>query len=222
MMKLISTLMVALGAAPAAAQAPGKIETINSKSIRFTVPTVATDDLKFVMPTAETFKGAPQFHEDEWAQLEFFPTARLADVQRRLVEYKSFEQSHRDPNGWTDIYARRVARSPVLSGASAVEELASKVHAAHAHRFMALLGKLDFLDRWPAELNGWATSMPGLPFGQTPGVIHKTPLEDQRCTGRRILGFFFAEKWAALETRPQVKTFASRQLPASLRVSRVR
>lgn len=130
MKKLISTLMVALGAAPAAAQAPGKIETINSKSIRFTMPTVATDDLKFVMPTAETFKGAPQFHEDEWAQVEFFPSARLAEVQRRLVEYKAFEQRHRGPNGWTDIYARRVSRSPVLSGATAVEELASKVHGS--------------------------------------------------------------------------------------------
>lgn len=130
MKKLISTLMVALGAAPVAAQAPGKIETINSKSIRFTMPTVATDDLKFVMPTAETFRGAPQFHEDEWAQVEFFPSTRLAEVQRRLVEYKAFEQSHRGPHGWTDIYARRVARSPVVGGTAAVEELASKVHGS--------------------------------------------------------------------------------------------
>ena len=127
MKKLISSLMVALGAAPAAAQAPAKIETINSKLIRFTMPTVATDDLKFVMPTAETFNGAPQFHEDEWAQVEFFPSARLAEIQRRLVEYKAFEQSHRGPHGWTDIYARRVARSPVLGGAAAIEELTSKV-----------------------------------------------------------------------------------------------
>lgn len=129
MKKLISSLMVALGAAPAAAEAPGKIETINSKSIRFTMPTVATDDLKFVMPTAQTFEGAPQFHEDEWAQVEFFPSARLGEVQRRLVEYKAFEQRHRGPHGWTDIYARRIARSSaILGGATAVDELASKVH----------------------------------------------------------------------------------------------
>jgi hypothetical protein len=128
MKKLISSLMVALGAAPAAAQVPSKIETIDVKSIRFTMPTVATDELRFVMPSAKSFEGAPQFHEDEWAQVEFFPVNRLSEIQKRLVEYTAFERTHRGANGWTDIYARRISRSPVLVGPGAVDLLASMLN----------------------------------------------------------------------------------------------
>lgn len=127
MKKLISSLMVALGAGSVNAQPPRKVESIDAKSIRYTMPTVATDELKFVMPTSESFEGAPQFHEDEWAQVEFFPAGRLAEIQKRLVEYKAFERSHRGPHGWTDIYARRISRSSVVDGASAVDGLTSKL-----------------------------------------------------------------------------------------------
>lgn len=55
------------------------------------MPTVAADSIDYVLPTKESFQGAPQFHEDEWAQLEFFPKARLGEIQKMLKEYKSFE-----------------------------------------------------------------------------------------------------------------------------------
>ena len=64
-----------------------------------------------------------RFHEDEWSQIEFFPKARLGEVQRLLKEYKPFEQAHRVQAGWREVYVRKVERVPVISGAQPVQRL---------------------------------------------------------------------------------------------------
>ncbi|MCW0371157.1 hypothetical protein [Xanthomonas sacchari] len=93
MKKIITSTLTALGRASSAQADP--VQTVDAKSIRFSMPTVAADQIDFVMPTKESFEGAPQFHEDEWRQLEFLPVARLQEIKRRLAEYKSFELGHR-------------------------------------------------------------------------------------------------------------------------------
>ena len=98
-------------------------ESIDLRKIRFTMPTVAAEELRFVVPTAETFEGAPQFHEDEWSQLEFFPEDRFAEIQEMLTEYKAFEKKHRTSNGWTEIYARSIHREPLIEGQDAIGTL---------------------------------------------------------------------------------------------------
>jgi hypothetical protein len=105
------------------------LKKINPKTIRFTMPTVAADDIRFVMPTKESFEGAPQFHEDEWCQPEFFPLSMLAEIQRMLSEYKAFEKKNRTQYGWNEIYARRIKRSAVIGGGDAVNEIAETVNA---------------------------------------------------------------------------------------------
>lgn len=106
----------AIGIGNAAAGAPS-VSTLDPRKISFTLPTVAADDLQFEVPTQQSFEGAPQFHEDTWRQLEFYPDARLAELQGRLKEYKAFEQRNRIANGWKDIYARRIPAAPVLGTA---------------------------------------------------------------------------------------------------------
>ncbi len=128
-MKKLLTAAIAILGVSATAQSQPRVETIDTRNLRFTMPTVAADVLEFVVPTRETFDGAPQFHEDEWAQIEFYPPDRLAEIQRRLSEYKSFELKHRSSSGWTNIYARQMSRSSVLSGSAAVAELAASLHA---------------------------------------------------------------------------------------------
>jgi len=129
MKKLLASAFAALGIANGAQAAPPP-QDVDPRTMRFSMPTVAADDIQFVMPTRETFEIAPQFHEDEWSQIEFFPASRLAEIKARLTEYKAFEKNHRTPNGWTDIYARRITRSPVIPGSNAVAELANLVHAS--------------------------------------------------------------------------------------------
>jgi hypothetical protein len=94
------------------------------------MPTVAADDIRFVMPSRESFEGAPQFHEDEWRQLEFFPPSHIDALKTRLIEYKSFEQRHRTEQGWTDIYARRIPGPGILAGPDACAKLAALLPAA--------------------------------------------------------------------------------------------
>lgn len=102
---------------------------INPKTIRFSMPTVAADDIEFVIPSPQSFDGAPQFHEDEWRQIEFYPLSHLAALKTRLVEYKSFEERHRTQHGWTEIYARRVAAPGVVRGSGARAALAALLMA---------------------------------------------------------------------------------------------
>jgi hypothetical protein len=130
MMKLISSLLTGLGLGAAAVAAPN-VQHIDPKTIRFSMPTVAADELQFVMPTNQSFEGAPQFHEDEWCQIEFYPEERLAYVKQMLTEYNAFERKHRIQHGWTQIYARRVGRSTIVSGNAAVENLSKALRATH-------------------------------------------------------------------------------------------
>lgn len=122
MKNFLASLLSSLGRKDAADDAQPKFE--NTKTMRFNIPTVAADDIEFVLPTSESFAGAPQFHEDEWRELEFFPHARLDEIKRKLAEYKAFEQAHRTETGWTDIYARRIIPSAVLPGRQALDQIA--------------------------------------------------------------------------------------------------
>lgn len=131
MKKLIPALLAALGIGGAPTQA-AQVQQVDPKTIRYSMPTVAADKIEFVMPTKESFEGAPQFHEDEWCQLEFYPSARLAEVKQLLVEYKAFELRHRVEHGWNDIYARHVQRSTFVVGPGAVDQIAKSIGAARA------------------------------------------------------------------------------------------
>ena len=128
MKKLLSTLLTSLGIASSAQAAP-PVVTVDPKTIRFTMPTVAADEIEFVMPTKETFTDAPQFHEDEWCQLEFYPANRLQEVKRLLTEFKAFELRHRTQYGWNEIYARRIARSTIVAGGDAIASVRNAVSA---------------------------------------------------------------------------------------------
>ncbi|UTY57619.1 hypothetical protein [Massilia sp. erpn] len=96
-------------------------------SIRFSMPTIAIDAIEFETPTASSFEGAPQFHEDEWGQLEFFSEERLPEVQELLSALKSFEAEHRTQHGWTEMYAREITRAAV--GVS-VPDMEQELHAS--------------------------------------------------------------------------------------------
>ncbi len=108
-------------------------KTVDVASIRYSMPTVAADALSFVMPTQATFDGAPQFHEDEWCQIEFLPADGLKGLQATLTAYKTFEQTHRMQYGWSKIFSRRLDRHVLIEGADAVCRLAGLFGTAPAN-----------------------------------------------------------------------------------------
>ncbi len=128
MKRLFSSALAAIGLGNRVRGAP-RIVTVDPKTVRYTMPTVAADDIQFVMPTAQTFDGAPQFHEDEWRQLEFYPASQLLYLQTRLAEYKVFEQRNRTKYGWNETYARRISGPTILPGLDAKSELAELLQA---------------------------------------------------------------------------------------------
>jgi len=91
-----------------------RIEYVDPSTIHATMPTVAADQLEFVMPTPDSFEGAPQFHEDEWRQVEFFRREDLEPMKAVLTEYSAFEAAHREKYGWRRAFARQLPVHEVL------------------------------------------------------------------------------------------------------------
>jgi hypothetical protein len=123
MKNYLSFVLTALGLASPSKGAAVET-TVKIEAIRFSMSTVAADELELGLPTAESLEGAPHFHEDEWRQLEFLPFSRLDEVQQKLREYKNFEKIHRTACGWTKIYARRLESSDVMTGGDVVARIA--------------------------------------------------------------------------------------------------
>lgn len=107
MKKLFASILAAVGIS---ANAQAKPEMIDVNSILYSMPTISGDSIEYMVPTKKSFEGAPEFHEDEWCQLEFFPKSKLKTIQSKLMEYKSFEQKSRVSSGWKNIYVRNIQR----------------------------------------------------------------------------------------------------------------
>lgn len=108
MKKFIAGLMAAVGMSTNAGQT---IEEVDVNSILYSMPTISGDAIEYQIPDEKTFEGAPQFHEDEWCQLEFFTKSRLEEMQQKLTEYKAFESKNRTESGWKEIYVRNILRN---------------------------------------------------------------------------------------------------------------
>ena len=76
------------------------------------------NSILYSMPSKKDFSKAAQFHEDEWAQLEFYPKIRLEEIKNILIKYKIFEKKHRTKNGWSDIFLRNISRKEILPNAN--------------------------------------------------------------------------------------------------------
>lgn len=99
------------------------IQIVDPKKILFSVPTLSDD-----IPALEPLGKKPSkkdfgFHEDDWCQIEFFPKNQLKTIQKILKEYKQFEHMHRVQQGWTDVYVRKIERTPVLPSIQKLEKL---------------------------------------------------------------------------------------------------
>lgn len=129
MKRLLAPLFALMGITSATAQSP-KIQMVDPKTVRFSMPTISAD-----IPDVITLKVPPKktdlvFHEDEWSQVEFYPMSQLPEIKRALAEYKPFEQAHRVKYGWTEVYARRIRRVPVVGGSDALSRVAGLLSAS--------------------------------------------------------------------------------------------
>jgi hypothetical protein len=107
---------------------PGEeVRSLDPRSILFSVATISDDTAPLLGMDAEAGGSDLVFHEDEWSQIEFFPKARLQQVQRVLEEYKAFEAANRAEFGWRQVYVRKLQRLPVVVGPEAVEHIADIV-----------------------------------------------------------------------------------------------
>jgi hypothetical protein len=92
------------------------LHSVDPKSILFSMPTISNDVAEVLPLTQNPKEDELVFHEDEWAQIEFYPGVKLDLIKQILSEYKQFEQSHRVQQYWSEIYVRRIERVSVAKG----------------------------------------------------------------------------------------------------------
>ncbi len=98
-------------------------QSIDPQPILYSLPTISNDLPPLEAPVEEP-SGADMFiEEDMWSQIEFFAGNRLEDIRQALAEYSGFERVQRTDSGWRQIYLRKIERTPIVAGASAVAEL---------------------------------------------------------------------------------------------------
>jgi hypothetical protein len=127
MKKHFASLLALLGAARPAPRTP-KVQSLDPRSIRFSMPTISIDLAELEKLSSQPSTTELILHEDEWCQIEFFPKSRLAEIQRVLSEYKPFEIAHREQYGWREIYVRRIERVAVIGGPEPLAQLESSLN----------------------------------------------------------------------------------------------
>ena len=70
-------------------------------------------------------------HEDDWGQIEVLPASCAAWCAEEMARIEAFAAEHRAPDGsgWTDIYLRRPAPTPLASLAIPFDAAASAIAA---------------------------------------------------------------------------------------------
>lgn len=131
MHKLIATIFATLGL-NTAAQAESTTQFVDPKTIRYTTLTLSMEELEYVVPTKHSFDGALQFHEDEWRQVEFYPSSYLSNLQKQLTEYKVFEAKNRTQYGWNNVYARKPPELAIVPSGVKIDSLVKLLGARSA------------------------------------------------------------------------------------------
>ena len=120
MNKFIAGLLAAVSISASTGQTA---ENIDVNSILYSMPTISGDEIEYQRPSKKSFEGAPQFHEDQWSQLEILPKSRLDEIKSKLSEYKKFELINRATSGWKEIYVRNISRNVFKLGLKALDAL---------------------------------------------------------------------------------------------------
>jgi hypothetical protein len=124
MKKWLAALSAFFGLTSAAQGAD--IRTMSPNDILMSIPTIS-DDLAALEDAGEVGDADLVFHEDDWAQVEFYDRARLEEVKAKVSEFKVFEEANRQKHGWKKLYVRKIARTPMIVGSDPVARLASVI-----------------------------------------------------------------------------------------------
>ncbi len=127
MKKLIDRIKSSLGLR--SNEQAGDVRLVDPNTILLSIPTLA-DGLPDLEDARDVGAGDLVLHEDDWTQVEFFPIARLAEMQTKMRELKACETANRTDAGWKDAYVRKIDRMPVVDRPGALTHLESVLGAA--------------------------------------------------------------------------------------------
>jgi hypothetical protein len=120
MMKKLLTGILGLVGVSASSAAEPQVQMIDPSKILFSMSTISDASAPIEPLTGSVRNEDFVIHEDEWRQVEFFPSGRLEEIKQTLEEFKAFEKLNRESSGWRKIYLRKLQSGPVVAGPSAV------------------------------------------------------------------------------------------------------
>jgi hypothetical protein len=125
---IVACIMGLLGLG-AQATAQEEVAYIDPKNILFSVPTLSNDIPELQKISVDEVNKSCVFHEDDWAQVEFFPKVYLPEIQKILIVYKEHELKNRTNSGWKNVYIRKVTRELMFKGNDALKEFSDLVQS---------------------------------------------------------------------------------------------
>lgn len=124
MRRALMTLLGAMGLAGTGEAAPP--QKIDPASILYSTPTLS-ENTGALEPAGAVSRSDIAMHEDDWRQLEFYPSSRKDEVRRLLQELNSFEKQHRKASGWDAVFVRKVHAGQVIAGSDALAQLSHEL-----------------------------------------------------------------------------------------------
>lgn len=105
----------------------GEVQTVDPKTIYYSISTIADE-----IGPLEPVEGTPTasdvtMHEDDWRQIEFFPSSRLAELQRTMEQLTGFEAANRHGQVFRNVFVRYLPPALVLKAPEAVSSLAHEL-----------------------------------------------------------------------------------------------
>jgi len=124
MRKSLLGLLGILGLAGSSEAAPP--QQIDPASTLYSTPTLSekTGALESVAAVSHSDMA---MHEDDWRQLEFYPSSRREEVRGLLRELSLFERQHRRASGWDAVFIRKLAAGQVIPGTNALVQLSKEL-----------------------------------------------------------------------------------------------
>lgn len=126
MKNILASLLAVFGlSTQAQVAATPKVQTIDPKSLLFTLSTISDDLPRTISIGLTEAKSRLSIGEDDWAQVQFFPKSMESEVKRMLKELKDFERKNRVGIGWKNVYVRKLNHASLIIGVDASTKVAA-------------------------------------------------------------------------------------------------
>lgn len=122
MNKFLSSILSSIGLTSKVSK-DNTVLNIVPQQILCTIPTISSDEIQLIPFEKELNDTCVIFHEDDWAQIEFYSKNQIDIIKNKLKDYKEFEKKHKLDMGWSNLYIRTMQRLPIFTTNNQIQSI---------------------------------------------------------------------------------------------------